>query len=71
MVARGECCYAPLFDPLSAYVAVPTLQALLGSMTKKIVKPKGVEPDEIESKVANELYNLEVSRHAMCVSYYC
>lgn len=40
-------------------------------MTKKIVKPKGVEPDEIESKVANELYNLEVSRHAMCVSYYC
>jgi hypothetical protein len=58
-----------LFDPLSAYVAILALQALLGSMTKKIVKPKGVEPDEIESKVANELYNLEVSWHVLCLSW--
>jgi hypothetical protein len=32
--------------------------------TKKIVKPKGQEPDEWDKKVAAELMNLEVShRH--------
>lgn len=58
----GRKCWTLLAFPDLSCALAPCHRSPLGIMTKKIVKPKGVEPDEIESRVANELYNLEVRR---------